>query len=179
MNNLNTIVETKPKGRAPKGAIELAAEARRKAGPGRAATQFKKGRPKTGGRQRHADVWDLLTRAAEIAWERERKDLPEGSTPPNAAEFAAQLVDQVKRIDPVTALKVMAKHILPPASAQGPGIEIDHDNLIGTLEKITDAMAKQGANLDGLERLRVAVSDLIEQKAKVVAAKVLEEELRA
>ncbi|MCS3605042.1 hypothetical protein M2371_004296 [Buttiauxella sp. BIGb0471] len=127
-------------------------------------TFFQKGRAKTGGRKKRDDVWQMLERAAEIAHERQGNTSIEQQT---ADEFVADLIEQVKRISPETAMKTLAPLIYPKARYKPLDIEVDLTSDAGiaaTLEKIALQMAT-GGDVASLEALFNTVSAVQQSRA--------------
>lgn len=69
-------------------------------------TQFKKGHSRFGGREARADVWEMLTRAVEIAQERAQQGHRDAMPCDTADELVAALIERVRRTDPEKALRV-------------------------------------------------------------------------
>lgn len=137
---------------------------------------FQKGRAKTGGRQARADVWQLLERAAEIATERARQRGRDATTVDTAEELVASLVDTVRRWEPEKALRIMAPLIYPKARFKALDVEVDLDDITGTLKRIGEMMA-HGGDIASLEALRNTVTAIAEQQARQLEIQALEKEL--
>lgn len=149
---------------------------RRGRSEGSKKTQFQPGN-KAGGRKRHADVWELLERAAAIATERARKD-GNGETADvlTSEEMIASLIETVRRTDPATALRVMIPHIVPKAQFKPVKIEVDFDDLEGTLQRIATEMAN-GGDLASLNALFNTVKTVQEARAMALEIRLSEKEL--
>lgn len=138
---------------------------------------FQPGRKKTGGREPRADVWKMLERAAEIATERARKRGEDVTTAETADELIAHLIERVQRCEPEKALRVMAPLIYPKARYKALDVEIDLDDIAGTLKHIGELMAR-GGDIASLEALRNTVTAIAEQQARQLEIEALERELQ-
>lgn len=149
---------------------------RRGRSAGSKKNQFQPGN-KMGGRKRHADVWELLQRAAEIATARAKaSDNSDAAEVLTGEEMIASLIETVRRTDPATALRVMIPHIVPKAQFKPVKIEVDFDDLEGTLQRIAAEMA-DGGDLASLNALFNTVKTVQEARAMALEIRLSEKEL--
>jgi len=131
---------------------------------------FQPGRKKTGGRRPCADVWEMLQTAAEIANARtDREDKVELTK----ELLVAHLVENVRRLDPSTALRVLVPTLYPKATVKPVNIKIDTttEGLPASLEAIAQQMANGGditaltAGFTTLKELQTAPAAALELRA--------------
>ncbi|MCM7083349.1 hypothetical protein [Enterobacter roggenkampii] len=137
---------------------------------------FKKGRKRTGGREARADVWSMLTRAAEIATQRAQQGHHDAMPCDTADELVASLIERVRRTDPEKALRVMAPLIYPKATYKPLKIEVDFNDLEGTLERIAAEMAN-GGDVSSLNALFNTVKTVQDARALALEMRLSEKEL--
>lgn len=90
--------------------------------------------------------------------------------------LVAQLIDTVRRIDPSTALRVLVPTIYPRAQFKAVNVEVDFDDLEGTLQCIATKMAS-GGDMASLGALFSTVKAVQEARALAQEMRLSELEL--
>lgn len=136
---------------------------------------FQPGRKKTGGRRPSADVWEMLETAAQIANARTDR---EDKTELTKELLVAHLVENVRRLDPATALRVLVPTLYPKATVKPVNIEIDTttEGLPASLESIAQQMAK-GGDITALTAVFNTLKELQTARAAALELRALEREL--
>jgi len=167
-----------PTNRTAKGRTPRKTDMRGKT-PGSQAQFFQKGRAKTGGKQKHADVFQMLEAAAHLANERATKGDKLPIEQLTADHFMTNLIERVQRINPETAAKVLAPLVYPKASFKPLDIEVDLTSDAGiaaTLEQIAQRMAK-GGDISSLDRLFQTVQAVQQSRALAIEMDLSRKEL--
>lgn len=136
---------------------------------------FQPGRKKTGGRRPSANVWEMLEMAAQLANARTDR---EDKTELTKELLVAHLVENVRRLDPATALRVLVPTLYPKATVKPVNIEIDTttEGLPASLESIAQQMAK-GGDITALTAVFNTLKELQTARAAALELRALEREL--
>ncbi|GEM_PF-3466401 len=136
---------------------------------------FQPGRKKTGGRRPSADVWEMLETAAQLANARTDR---EDKTELTKELLVAHLVENVRRLDPATALRVLVPTLYPKATVKPVNIEINTttEGLPASLESIAQQMAK-GGDITALTAVFNTLKELQTARAAALELRALEREL--